>query len=130
MVDRRRFDDDGELRSDWKPGDAAEPVRPEEPAPPPKAPPRAVSAEGTPSRAPEAAASPLFLDLINDLAQQAALLMHGAEGLPAQPEHSRRLIDYLGVLEAKTRGNLSDDESRLLSSVLYQLRAAFVQRKT
>jgi hypothetical protein len=37
------------------------------------------------------------------------------------------LIDCLGALEAKTRGNLSTQESQLLSNLLFQLRSAFVQ---
>jgi hypothetical protein len=39
------------------------------------------------------------------------------------------MIDYLGVLEEKTEGNLSEDEAKILSTVLYQLRTSFVQRK-
>jgi hypothetical protein len=138
VVDRRRFDDDGEPRSDWAPaGDskpagspAPEAARPAEPEPPPQTRPPADSTTVRPPRDPASATSPLFLDLVNDLAQQAVLLMHGAEGLPAQPEHSRRLIDYLGELESKTRGNLSEEEAQALSNVLYQLRSAFVQRTT
>jgi hypothetical protein len=33
------------------------------------------------------------------------------------------------VLEEKTAGNLSDEEAKVLSSVLYQLRTFFLQRK-
>ena len=36
-------------------------------------------------------------------------------------------IDMLGVLEEKCKGNLSDDESKILKSTLEQLRMAFVQ---
>jgi hypothetical protein len=61
------------------------------------------------------------------LAQQAEFMMVGAEGLPAQPLQARRLIDYLGVLETKTKGNLSNDEAQLLSNLVYQLRTMYVQ---
>jgi hypothetical protein len=61
------------------------------------------------------------------LAQQAELMLTGAEGLPPHPEEARRLIDCLGALEAKTRGNLSREESQILTKVLYQLRSSFVQ---
>jgi hypothetical protein len=61
------------------------------------------------------------------LAQQAELLMVGGQGLPRQPEQARRLIDYLGILEAKTRGNLSAEESQILSNVVFQLRSLFLQ---
>jgi hypothetical protein len=62
------------------------------------------------------------------LAQQAELLLEGAEGLPARPEEARTVIDFLGALETKTSGNLTDDESRVLSSVVYQLRSLFLQK--
>ena len=47
----------------------------------------------------------------------------------AQPAEAHRMINYLGVLEEKTAGNLSDDEVKLLSSLLYQLRTFYLQRK-
>ncbi len=36
-------------------------------------------------------------------------------------------IDLLGVIEEKTKGNLSDEEAQMLEEVLSQLRMAFVQ---
>lgn len=42
---------------------------------------------------------------------------------------ARQTIDLLGVLEDKTRGNLDDEEKKLLESVLYDLRMRFVQRR-
>ncbi|MEJ2582889.1 MAG: DUF1844 domain-containing protein [Acidobacteriota bacterium] len=38
------------------------------------------------------------------------------------------MIDYLGVLEEKTAGNLSAEESDALTTVLYQLRTVFLQK--
>ena len=35
---------------------------------------------------------------------------------------ARQTIDLLGLLEEKTRGNLSGDEERLLTQILYDLR--------
>ncbi len=40
---------------------------------------------------------------------------------------ARQTIDMLGLLEEKTRGNLSGDEERLLSQILYDLRMRFVE---
>lgn len=40
---------------------------------------------------------------------------------------ARQSIDLLGVLEEKTRGNLSEIEVRLLESVLYELRMTFLE---
>jgi hypothetical protein len=42
-------------------------------------------------------------------------------------ETARLLIDLLGAMEAKTKGNLSGDEERFLGSVLTNLRLNFVQ---
>ncbi len=39
---------------------------------------------------------------------------------------ARYLIDVLGMLERKTRGNLEQSEEKLLQSLLYDLRVAFV----
>lgn len=39
---------------------------------------------------------------------------------------ARHLIDTLSVLEEKTAGNLSDEEKKILSDVLHQLRMGYV----
>lgn len=141
VVDRRRFDESGDLRPDMpKPEPKAKPVPEESPAaatPPPEAPAPDPPADRPPS--PEAPAgqsepqsasqsSPLFLDLIAGLAQQAEMLMNGAEGLPAQPAEAQRVIEYLAMLEDKTTGNLSGEEKQILTNVIFQLRSMFVQQ--
>jgi hypothetical protein len=40
---------------------------------------------------------------------------------------ARNTIDLLGVLAEKTRGNLSDTEDRMLQSVLFEVRMAFLE---
>ncbi len=40
---------------------------------------------------------------------------------------ARQTIDLLGMLEEKTKGNLSGDEERLLGQILYDLRVRFVE---
>ena len=45
-----------------------------------------------------------------------------AKDLPA----AKQIIDILGVLEEKTRGNLTESEAKLLTSLLYDLRVKFV----
>lgn len=37
------------------------------------------------------------------------------------------LIDTLGVLETKTKGNLTDEEQKLLGNLLYELKLGYVQ---
>jgi hypothetical protein len=39
---------------------------------------------------------------------------------------AKQIIDILGVLEEKTRGNLDESEEKLLKSLLYDLRVSFV----
>ncbi len=42
---------------------------------------------------------------------------------------ARQTIDILGMLEEKTKGNLTSEEESLLKSVLYDLRLKFVKKK-
>ena len=63
------------------------------------------------------------------LAGQAELLLVGTDDFPPQPADAQRMIDYLGVLENKTKGNLTAEETKILSTALYQLRTFFLQRK-
>ena len=46
-----------------------------------------------------------------------------------QPELAKHAIDTLSILEEKTKGNLTPDESQLLEGVLHQLRMAYLQLK-
>ena len=64
---------------------------------------------------------------MDSLAHQAAILLTEAEGRPAQPAEAKRVIDYLGMLEEKTAGNLSMDEKRFLGDVMFQLRSAYLK---
>ena len=41
---------------------------------------------------------------------------------------ARQTIDLLGMLEEKTKGNLTGDEERLIGQILYDLRMRFVER--
>jgi hypothetical protein len=133
VVDRRKFSAEGDPLETSAPAaeQAAEAVATaasrEEPAVEPK------TSDPEPGPVPPTShrsqPSQQFLELVTMLAGQAELLLVGAEDLPAQPEEAQRLINYLGVLEEKTAGNLSEEESKVLSSVLYQLRTFFLQRK-
>ena len=78
-------------------------------------------------RMPEAS----FTTLLQTLATQAALFMSSQR----DPRTGRTLqnldlakhhIDLLSVLEEKTKGNLTDEEKRLLDTLLYELRVAYV----
>jgi hypothetical protein len=52
----------------------------------------------------------------------------GPEGLAQEfdLETARHLIDVLGMLEHKTKGNLDEAEQKLLASLIYDLRVTYV----
>ena len=43
------------------------------------------------------------------------------------PEYAKLHIDMLGVIEEKTRGNLTEDEKAMLTGTLNELRMQFVE---
>ena len=79
--------------------------------------------------------NPHFASLVLGLAQQAESALEGnlppgAEQLGAQAnarQIAQTLIDTLGMLETKTRGQLDPDEQQLLTQALTALRIRFVQ---
>ena len=72
-----------------------------------------------------------FVALLQTLATQAAIFMSD-ERDPDSGRSIRNLdlakhnIDLLGVLEEKTKGNLTDDEKKMLDRLVYELRMAYV----
>ena len=134
VVDRRKFSAEGDPLESPSPAveKAAEATTPAAEPEAPAVEPRAAVPEPDPVAPPSGNStqpSQQFLELVTMIAGQAEILLVGAEDIPAQPAEAQRLINYLGVLEEKTRGNLTDDEAKVLSSVLYQLRTYFLQRK-
>lgn len=73
-----------------------------------------------------------FIELVMMQAQQTAMFLGqlpGPDGqkLEANLPYARMFIDQLEMLQEKTRGNLSNEESQVLQGVLSDLRLAFVQ---
>lgn len=71
-----------------------------------------------------------FEHLVHTLAAAAvALLERASKGEDREPslDAARGWIDLLGVLEAKTQGNLTSDETNVLTSVLTDLRLAYAR---
>ncbi|MHC1791554.1 DUF1844 domain-containing protein [Solidesulfovibrio sp.] len=75
-----------------------------------------------------------FITFILSLAQSAMVLM----GEAPEPESGRYMtnipeakhtIDILAMLDCKTRGNLSPEESDILTSLLCDLRLTFVKKQ-
>ena len=48
---------------------------------------------------------------------------------PLDIETAKHLIDVLGMLEQKTKGNLDEAEAKLLASLIYDLRVAYVDAR-
>ncbi len=73
-----------------------------------------------------------FRTLMGMLASQAIMYMGGVADPQTgkamfDPEASTHLIDLLAILEEKTKGNLTDEESQELSGVIHELRSRFVE---
>jgi hypothetical protein len=73
----------------------------------------------------------LFLSLLNMLAVEAAMHMglmemQPGEKTPVDLEAARQVLDILGVLKDKTKGNLLPDEEAIFEQVLADLRMQFV----
>jgi hypothetical protein len=138
------FTPEGELRPDFEPEESTpEPARsaavsssvPAEPEQSPRAPetPEAgPTGESLPPGAAPGEPRSEFARIVSSLATTA----YSALGLLSDPASgarrpdlavARQMIDWLAVLEQKTRGNLSFEESDLLSRVLYELRLAYVE---
>lgn len=96
------------------------------------------AAAPAPAGAPAAGAAPGqqekigFSDLVQMLASQALMYM-GAVADPqtgkavVSPPMAQAHIELLGVLEEKTKGNLTDDESKMVSGITHELRMQFVE---
>ncbi len=111
VTDRRRFSSDGELLD----------VSDEPEAAPPQ------PSAGQPPLPP-----PSFELLVDGLMLQAVMCLglpavRGEPPAPPDLEAARHTIDLLGILQAKTRGNLTLEEQRLLDNTLTELRCRYVQ---
>lgn len=129
VIDRRWFTADGSLRNEREmqtsPTSTQAPISTQVPGQDEKAAESRPGRDADPSRGSRQVptSSPVFLELLALLAQQAQVLLAGGPGTPRQPEQAQRLIEYLAALEHKTRGNLSAEEAQTLSSVLFELRS-------
>ncbi len=49
---------------------------------------------------------------------------------PVNLEQAKEIIDILSILETKTKGNLTQEESSIMTDMLYALRMKFVERSS
>jgi len=73
-----------------------------------------------------------FSTFVQGLAGQCLILLGAMENpvtgkKEVDLEQAKYTVDLLDVLESKTRGNLDDNEERLIRSLLYDLRMRYVQ---
>lgn len=78
---------------------------------------------------------PTFAEIINMILMQAMIGLGGMRTpdgrvIPPDPEIAKHHIDLLAVLQTKTKGNLTDDEQRLIDAAIYEMRMRFVQAMT
>ncbi len=124
VVDKRSFATDGTRRPDVpenaERADTAPPPPAGRPAQPPVSAEQAVEAdEGFETLVSYLSTTAMF--------QLGALPGPSGERIPADMPNARRTIELLEVLQRKTRGNLTAEESRLLEDVLYELRMTFLE---
>jgi uncharacterized protein DUF1844 len=120
VEDRRRFSDTGEARNeapDPERNELADSRTPVEPSPQSDAPAGGIN----------------FTAFLLSLSTQ-ALAYLGEIPDPINQRHevdlvaAKQMIDILGILKEKTKGNLDKAEDGLLESVLYDLRLKYVER--
>lgn len=125
VVDRRGFSSDGTPREQAVEEEKAAP----EPPPRPERPPRP---EVPPEPEDRGDFEPPGFDTIISYLSTTAMFQlgllagPGGERIPPDLINARRTVDMLEVLQAKTRGNLTPEESQLLEEVLYELRMSYV----
>jgi hypothetical protein len=125
VVDRRSFTPEGSRRDESPPE-----VRKAEPPPPTERVSRPQIIEPSEAGFPDEPTG--FETLVSYLStttmfQLGLIPGPGGERIPADMANAQRTIDLLQVLQEKTQGNLTPNESRLLDDVLYELRMTFVE---
>jgi len=80
----------------------------------------------------EAYHEPTFTIFVSSLAMQAMIALGKLENpmthkTEKNPEQGRFLIDTIGILKDKTKGNLAPEEEKLLEDALYNLRMLYLQ---
>jgi len=76
---------------------------------------------------------PDFSFFITTLALQASIALGkvpnpNTNQVEEDPTQARFLIDTLGMLKEKTKGNLSKEEEGLLENILYELRMQYISK--
>ncbi len=153
VADRRRFSAEGEAKPEVEDRPAPEPPKPSEKPAQAQHSHGEPHAHGGPSEGAQAEASKAyqkaassqpgaqdlgpqdlsFASFVVGLSTEALALM-GEMPHPATGERmhdlvgAQQLIDIIGILQDKTRGNLSHDEDTLIDAILFDLRMKYVEK--
>src|SRR5262245_34104067 len=73
-----------------------------------------------------------FIELINIIVMNAMaglgmMAGPGGKAIPPNLETAKHFVDMLQVLEDKTKGNLNEEEKKVLNEVLYEMRMQYVR---
>jgi len=153
VADRRRFSAEGETKPEVEDRPAPEPEKPTDKAAQAQHSQAEHHADASPSAGAQAEASAAYQQAASsqpgaqDLGPQdltfasfvvglstEALALMGEMAHPATGERmqdmvgAQQLIDIIGILQDKTRGNLSHDEDMLLDAILFDLRMKYVEK--
>ena len=124
VTDKRLFHHDGEVRES-----RAEERDKSSPAGTSQAPPQAEPGSRSDRSGREIDFSSFVISLATTAMVHLGEVPVEAEGQPQDLDAASQMIDILGMLEKKTEGNLSPDESRLMHDILYELRMKFLGRR-
>ena len=153
VADRRRFSAEGEAKPEVEEKPVAEPAKPiEKPVEPHShthddlhihSPSEGAQAEASAAYQKAASSQPgaadlgpqdlTFASFVVGLSTEALALM-GEMPHPATGERihdligAQQIIDIIGILQDKTRGNLSHDEDTLIDAILFDLRMKYVEK--
>jgi len=145
VLDRRKFTVSGEERTDLPPEEAPslrELPRQESPkaASAEKEASRIVSSGATPGSAvpPQAKVAPTsedseeFAAFLMSLANSAMVYLESKDPIAGRSQQNmaacKQMIDWMALLQRKTEGNRTPEESQLLDTLLYELRMQFLAK--
>jgi hypothetical protein len=128
VTDKRRFSSEGETRGEDEAQPDSAQEQPVETATDSGAAERSKQEDEKAAPPPSLDFATFILSLANTALFQLGLVRAGEQGEPQKDlQGARQTIDLIALMEEKTRGNLTEQESAVLSETLYQLRMAFVE---